>query len=66
MSCPWGHHRCYKYRQVNLLLDRDHMVAFLYAWALMGQALTREQHRDEAVPSDDAVQGIVATLFGHR
>jgi hypothetical protein len=62
IKCPWGHSRCFKYKQVNLIPDQDRMVAWLYTWALMGQDMTKEQHRDVAVPSDAAVEEMMAGL----
>lgn len=62
IKCPWGHSRCFKYKQVNLIPDQDRMVAWLYSWALMGQHLAKEQHRDEATPSDTTVQEMMDDL----
>jgi hypothetical protein len=62
IKCPWGHSRCFKYKQVNLIPNQERMVAWLYTWALMGEHMTKEQHRDVAVPSGSAVEEMMADL----
>ena len=43
VKCP-NHHRCFKYRQVNLDTDRDTMFESLIGWVLSGSKVPREEH----------------------
>lgn len=65
IRCPWFHHKdCWKYRQVNLEPDRNRLVAWLYGWAIMGEDLSKSQHRDEATPAGDFVDALSREMFG--
>jgi hypothetical protein len=44
VKCPWGHKDCFKYQQVNVAGNRERLIAFLSAWAIMGEGLDREAH----------------------
>lgn len=64
IRCPWNHHRCFKYKQVDQIPDRARLVAWLYCWALMGEGISKEMHRDMSVPSPDVVDQMMVQLAG--
>ena len=62
IGCPWGHPDCWKYRQTNLTPDKDEMIAYLYCWALQGEGRSKEEHRDQVVPSSADVRKMMWAL----
>lgn len=65
ISCPWPHHHaCFKYRQVNIEPDRNRLVAWLYQWAILGESVDKDGHRDETVPVDADVDALQTALYG--
>jgi hypothetical protein len=66
VKCAWGHRGCFKYQQLNVAGTRSRLIAYLHAWNLIGEGMSREEHANARlcpVPEGLVAQQELA-LFG--
>jgi hypothetical protein len=49
------HDRCFRYAQVSRFATRSRLVAYLFAWRALGEALERDGHQSRDCQPDELV-----------